>query len=57
MPLMDFEGMSDLFVKIKFEDKEKQTDVHYRSTTGVGNFNWRVLLDVELPCKMPEIIF
>jgi hypothetical protein len=57
MPLMDFEGMSDLFVKIKFEDKEKQTDVHYRSTTGVGNFNWRVLLDVELPCKIPEIIF
>ncbi len=33
--MMDFEGMSDLYVVAKFEDQRKQTDIHYRSTNGV----------------------
>jgi len=48
------EQMSDIYVKCFLEGRKKQaqeTDVHYRSLTGEGNFNWRVTypLDFILP--------
>ncbi|KAJ8306474.1 hypothetical protein KUTeg_017019 [Tegillarca granosa] len=37
------EKMSDIYVKgwIKGQDDMQATDIHYRSLTGEGNFNWR----------------
>lgn len=47
MPLGDFEGASDLFVKfiLRFgnDSLEQRTDTHYRSLDGFGSFNWRIL--------------
>jgi len=41
--------MSDIYVKgwINGLDEDKQeTDIHYRSLTGEGNFNWRFMFPV-----------
>lgn len=43
------EKMSDIYVKgwINGLDEDKQeTDIHYRSLTGEGNFNWRFMFPV-----------
>ena len=40
------EKCSDIFVKGWLEgmkEDKQQTDVHYRSLTGEGNFNWRFI--------------
>ncbi|XP_071147847.1 otoferlin-like isoform X5 [Mytilus edulis] len=39
------EKMSDIYVKgwIKGQEDMQSTDIHYRSLTGEGNFNWRFL--------------
>ena len=50
MENLDIEDTSDIYV-MAFVDAEKksQTDVHYRCSTGVGSFNWRMLIPIELP--------
>ena len=43
--------MSDIYVKgwINGLDEDKQeTDIHYRSLTGEGNFNWRFMFPVSV---------
>ncbi|KAH7825291.1 putative myoferlin-like protein [Monocercomonoides exilis] len=48
---------SDIFVTGQMElMKDKQeTDVHWRSQDGVGNFNWRLVFNVILPCHVPRL--
>ena len=31
--------------------------MHYRSATGEGNFNWRMVFPIKLPVKNPMITF
>ena len=57
MPINDFEGMSDLFVRCTFQDETQETDTHYRSPTGDGSFNWRMIYKTKLPVKDPTISF
>jgi len=40
---------SDLYVKgwLKGKDTVEQTDIHYRSPRGSGNFNWRLIFPLE----------
>lgn len=57
MPNDDIEDMSDLYVKCQFNDQIQQTDVHYRSSTGDGNFNWRLVYPVKLPIKNTLVTF
>jgi len=48
------EMMSDIYVKgwISGIDDKQETDVHYRSLDGTGNFNWRFLFPFEyLPAE------
>ena len=35
----------------------QETDVHYRTSTGDGSFNWRMIFELELPCKNPLMTF
>ena len=47
---MDSEGTSDIFIKCFFDKKHyKETDTHWRCSTGKGSFNWRMLFDTEYP--------
>ncbi|EGV91519.1 Fer-1-like protein 6 [Cricetulus griseus] len=51
---------SDIYVKgwIKgLEDDRQETDVHYNSLTGEGNFNWRFLFPFQyLPAEKQMVI-
>jgi len=52
----DWTGMNDLFITGTLDlpgIKRQQTDLHYRSKRGVGNFNWRMKFPVDLPVKRP----
>lgn len=43
------EKMSDIYVKgwiNGLDDDKQETDIHYRSLTGEGNFNWRFIFPV-----------
>ena len=33
--------------------KHVGTDIHWRCATGKGSFNWRMLIDIDLPHKYP----
>ena len=47
---MDVEGTSDAFVKAFLEPKTaKETDCHYRCSTGNASFNYRLLYNVNAP--------
>jgi hypothetical protein len=41
--------MSDLYVKCWLEEVNvaQYTDIHYRSLTGEGNFNWRMIFPLQ----------
>lgn len=43
------EKMSDIYVKgwLKGQEDAQSTDIHYRSLTGEGNFNWRFIFPFE----------
>eukprot|EP00495_Collosphaeridae_sp_1-RS-2012_P002471 TRINITY_DN2131_c0_g1_i2.p1 TRINITY_DN2131_c0_g1~~TRINITY_DN2131_c0_g1_i2.p1 ORF type:complete len:137 (-),score=16.37 TRINITY_DN2131_c0_g1_i2:944-1354(-) len=52
----DWTGMNDLYITGTLDlpgIKRQQTDLHYRSKRGVGNFNWRMKFPVDLPVKRP----
>ena len=56
MELMDVEGTSDIYVIGYVDPNEAQkTDTHFRCQTGVGSFNWRMLLPLKLPIQRPEL--
>ena len=47
IPNVDLEDCVDIFVTGQINDGViRSTDVHYRSQTGFGSFNWRMLYDV-----------
>ena len=50
VPMEDIEGTSDVFVKawINQNDK-KETDTHWRCTTGEASFNYRLIFDFKSP--------
>ena len=40
----------DIYITAFVDQKEKQsTDTHYRCQTGNGSFNWRIVLDIDVP--------
>ena len=46
----DIEGTSDTFIRAFFDTKDsKETDTHYRCTTGKASFNYRLLFKVNAP--------
>mmetsp|Transcript_21382 Transcript_21382/g.21169 ORF Transcript_21382/g.21169 Transcript_21382/m.21169 type:complete len:260 (+) Transcript_21382:2306-3085(+) len=47
---MDFEGVSDLFVRAWVnQEKDRETDTHYRCVRGKGSWNWRMKFPITLP--------
>ncbi|XP_040034731.2 myoferlin [Gasterosteus aculeatus] len=54
------EDMSDIYVKgwmSGMEDHKQQTDVHYRSLDGDGNFNWRFIFGFDyLPAEQMCVV-
>jgi hypothetical protein len=51
VPREDVEGTSDVFVKTFFGGggDVKETDTHWRCTTGTASFNYRLLYDFKAP--------
>jgi hypothetical protein len=50
MRMMDTEDTSDIYVTAFVDAKDKQsTDVHYRCQKGIGSFNWRIVLQLDVP--------
>ncbi|GAB6022296.1 hypothetical protein CHUAL_006419 [Chamberlinius hualienensis] len=52
------EKMSDIYVKgwIKGPEDTQTTDIHYRSLTGEGNFNWRFIFPFEYLVAEEKIV-
>ncbi|ESO89647.1 hypothetical protein LOTGIDRAFT_125029, partial [Lottia gigantea] len=52
------EKMSDIYVKgwIKGPEDMQSTDIHYRSLTGEGNFNWRFLFPFDYLVAEEKIV-
>ncbi|XP_059174098.1 otoferlin-like isoform X2 [Physella acuta] len=52
------EKMSDIYVKgwIKGSEDMQSTDIHYRSLTGEGNFNWRFLFPFDYLVAEEKIV-
>ncbi|KAG0710969.1 Otoferlin [Chionoecetes opilio] len=52
------EKMSDIYVKgwLKGPEDTQCTDIHYRSLTGEGNFNWRVVFPFEYLVAEEKIV-
>ena len=50
--------MSDIYVKgwLKGPDDAQQTDVHYRSLTGEGNFNWRFIFPFDYLAAEEKVV-
>ena len=50
MRMADVEDTSDIYVTAYVDQKKKQsTDTHFRCMTGNASFNWRVVLQLEVP--------
>lgn len=52
------EKMSDIYVKgwLKGQEDTQTTDIHYRSLTGEGNFNWRFIFPFEYLVAEEKIV-
>lgn len=50
MPLLDFEGVSDLYVSVSLPnfDLMQKTDTHLRAQNGFGSFNWRTVFKLKI---------
>mmetsp|Transcript_32447 Transcript_32447/g.29256 ORF Transcript_32447/g.29256 Transcript_32447/m.29256 type:complete len:194 (-) Transcript_32447:424-1005(-) len=59
VPRVDtFEDAVDIYVTGKLDDGATlKTDTHFRSTNGVGSFNWRLVFPVTFPMKSHRISF
>jgi hypothetical protein len=54
------ERMSDIYIKgwLKGQEDIQKTDIHYRSYTGEGNFNWRFVFPFKfLPTEEKLVVF
>ena len=50
MRMMDVEDTSDIYVTAFVDQKDKQsTDTHFRCQTGNASFNWRVVMQLDVP--------
>ena len=50
MRAMDVEDTSDIYITAFVDQKDKQsTDTHFRCMTGIGSFNWRIVLQLDVP--------
>jgi len=49
--------MVDLYVTCGFNGEIKETDVHYRTESGDGSFNWRMIFPVRLPIMDSSLTF
>ena len=50
VPNVDAEGVSDVFVVAWLDEKnQKETDTHWRCSTGEASFNWRMLFNINSP--------
>ena len=50
MQMMDIEDTSDVYITAFFDKNEKEsTDVHYRCQTGNATFNWRIVMQLDVP--------
>ena len=57
IPCEDFEGVSDVFVRAYFDDNDKKdTDTHFRCSSGAASFNYRLKFNVESPRKEPLLL-
>jgi hypothetical protein len=57
VPCEDFEGVSDIFIRSYVDDHDKKdTDTHFRCSSGAGSFNWRILFDVKSPRADPLLL-
>ena len=57
VPSMDIEGTTDLYIKCWIDDKEKKsTDTHYRCMSGNGSFNYRCLIDFDMPRESKVLV-
>ena len=57
VPCEDFEGVSDIFIRSYVDDDDKKdTDTHFRCSSGAGSFNWRIMFDVQSPRENPLLL-
>ena len=63
VPLVDGDSV-DIYVKVTFdqtgwsEDEVlKETDTHMNNKDGRGQFNWRMIFDLKVPCDFPRLKF
>ena len=49
--------MFDLYIACCFNNEIKDTDVHYRTQSGDGSFNWRMIFPVKLPITDTTLTF
>ena len=50
MRMMDVEDTSDIYVTAYVDQKKKQsTDTHFRCMTGNASFNWRIVMQLDVP--------
>lgn len=54
----------DIYLKVNFDPTgwsknliEKETDTHYASKDGKGEFNYRMKFNLETPCDFPRLTF
>ena len=47
----DMNNMNDLYISGIFNDEKICTDIHWRSSNRRGNFNYRLIWNIELPIK------
>lgn len=57
VPAEDIEGTSDVFIKAQIGDGDRQeSDTHYRCSTGLPSFNYRMKFDVQTPMKSRQVL-
>lgn len=53
----DYEGVSDVFVRCYVDDTDKKdTDTHFRCSSGAASFNYRLMFDVQSPRQNPLLL-
>lgn len=52
----DIEGTSDVFTKVYIDNEViRETDTHFRCSTGAASFNYRLLFNVKTPRKNTKL--
>ena len=57
VPCEDFEGVSDVFIRCYIDDDDKKdTDTHFRCSSGAASFNYRLCFNVKSPRPTPLML-